>query len=909
MRRIKSLVPAILVLFAMGAALCPAVSFSEEAAAGQSQAFAALGQPIEEQNMTFVDGMEKGVSDAADPLYSEYFEMEGIQARKVYKENYIYFRLDKDFYQPTDRDFVILVEYWDFGPDPGWFHVEYNSADGTANKRVSIQKTGRVQKWCTARIFVNDAEFGGKMDENADIRLVSNAYNAFSRISVYNIAAAARGGEEIDIGVVNQEKADILHGLGLYRGASETEYAPMLEKEVTRYEMLSMLIDGVAETKAANRQKSCGFQDVREEQAAVVGYAEDQNWIVGNEKNEFRPDDTATPRELMTVYLRMLGYEDENLYETAYEKANEIGLIYNENIILSGDIALTRDHFVAMAYNALNLKNIKTNVSVINRMVANNNIEAESLKGSEFEGAMYAKPVKIEKRIIFDDVAQREYYYMNLNGARAIRPYVTQQHWKSDGSKFLISNDIHKAMYEYDVETEELKKLDETTGSSGSAEAVVTPDDKIFYRRSASEYYLMDWNTGAAKKVLDVPQGVTTSVMSITNDLKYASGYWLENLAPEDSLNGVNRYRIAPQINLETGEINKSVHHEFDELPEFPHLGHAQINPVDPDLIMFCHEGTTQYIHDRIWLGRVSTGETWNLFHQAKLSDTLTGETTGHEIWAPDGQSVFFVKYYFPNQNIGQQGIVRVDLNGEREYINGDYRYWHCYPSADNNWVAADTQLGSASEIVLMNTNTYETHVLAKFATPSGPQHPYQPHPIISNDGSYVSWQMIDETGMLGVGWADIREFTQNPKENQRVALSDGVEMITNPDAVSKTAKQEDKGETYYQAEPGCGVYCDLEEKYDADKGRDVTLRITYMDNGRQPLDIHYTSSVKSEAELAKREDANVSILRTGTGAWKTAEVTLKDMNLANAGKFKSDLYITGNLYSNVKIKNVEVVN
>lgn len=61
----------------------------------------------------------------------------------------------------------------------------------------------------------------------------------------------------------------------------------MLEKEVTRYEMLSMLIDGVAETKAANRQKSCGFQDVRDEQAAVVGYAEDQNWIVGNEKMNF----------------------------------------------------------------------------------------------------------------------------------------------------------------------------------------------------------------------------------------------------------------------------------------------------------------------------------------------------------------------------------------------------------------------------------------------------------------------------------------------------------------------------------------------------------------------------------------------------------------------------------------------
>ncbi len=46
------------------------------------------------------------------------------------------------------------------------------------------------------------------------------------------------------------------------------------------------------------------------------------------------------------------------------------------------------------------------------------------------------------------------------------------------------------------------------------------------------------------------------------------------------------------------------------------------------------------------------------------------------------------------------RGVVRVNLDGEREYANNAYRYWHCYPSADNNWVAADTQNGSFSEIV-----------------------------------------------------------------------------------------------------------------------------------------------------------------------------------------------------------------
>lgn len=911
MQKRRLLIPGIfLIIISVITALVPTVSFTEDTVL-KSEAYTILGENIEEQYMEFIDGMEQGITEATDPLYSEAFEMEGVHARKVYKENYVYFRLDKDFYEPEDRNFIILVEYWDFGPDPGWFHVEYNSADGTPNKRVSIQKTGRVQKWCTARIFVTDAQFGGKMEHDTDIRLVSNAYNAFSKITVYNIDAAKRNGETIDVGVVNEESAQILNNIGLYSGTSETEYVPDLKEELTRYEMMSLILEGIGERKKAVLDKTeCTFSDVSKEQSDIIGYAEKKGLIFGGGDEKFRPNDKATPREMLTVYLRLLGYDESDLYENAYDKAYEIGLIVNGNLILSADSVLKRDDFVAAAYNVLNLKNIKTNETVINKMVVDNLIEGDILIGTEFEGAIYSKPVKIEKKTVYDETAQREYYYMNINGARAIRPYVTQQHWKSDGSKFIISNDVHKALYEYDVEKEELKKLDDTTNATGSAEAVVTPYDKIFYRKTQDEYWLMDWNTGETKKVAEVPSGVQTSVMQITDDAKYATGYWLQNLEPEDNLNGVNRYRIVPRLNLETGEWDTtSLHHEFDDQPEFPHLGHAQINPVNPDLMMFCHEGTTSYIHDRIWIGDMTTGESKVLFHQAKLNDELTGETTGHEIWAPDGQSVFFVKYYFPNQNIGQQGVVRVKLDGEREYINGDYRYWHCYPSADNNWVAADTQLGSSSEIVLINTNTYESHVLAKFPTQNNPQHPYQPHPIISHDGRYVSWQMIDENGVLGVGWADISEFTKESKEQETIEISDGITMRTHPDSVSAVKKIEDKdGTLYYQAEPEYGIYCDIDEKAPADEAQEVTLRITYMDNGRQPIKIYYTSYVQTSADLANRENKYIELPRTNTDQWRTEEITLKDMNLSNAGKFKTDFYVSGSIYSNVKVKNIEVV-
>lgn len=902
LKKYKSM--ALAAVMALTSLITPVRAADEEL---KSVATVELSDPVVGKNMGFVDGWERNASNKSDPLYSEAFEMEGVKARKVYNTNYVYFTLDKGFYEDGDRNFIITVEYWDFGPDPGWFHIEYNSEDGTAGKRVSIQKTGKVQKWCTAQIFVTDADFGGRLPENADIRLVSNAYNAFSKITVINVDAAKRFGEPVNVGTVADEKAATLNKMGLYHGTGAEQFEPALTEKLTRAQAVSLLIDAIGRGgDAAKENIPCTFPDAPAEFSAALGYAQQHGIISGDADGKFYPDRMATVRELLCMIMHVLGYNGQDIWQTGYEKAYEIGMLENKDLILSADAELTRDNFVSCAYNMLKQKYASAAESVIERMVVNSMVDTESLKGTEFEGERYSKPTKIAKRTIYDKTAKREYYYMNIDGARAIRPYVTQQHWSSDGKKFLISNNIHQTLYEYNVETEELKKLDDTTNAQGSAEAVVTPDDKILYRKGANEVWLMDWKTGHTKKVADIPEGVQTSVFSVTHDGKYATCYWTQKKDPEDVFAGVNRIRIIPRLNIETGEWDVSLHHEFDSQPEFPSVGHPQICPTDPDLMMFCHEGTTQYIHDRIWLGDMNTKKTWQLFIQARETDAHTAETTGHEVWSYDGKEVYFVKYYIPSVNIGQQGIVRVDTDGKREYINGDYRYWHCYPSKDGNWVAADTQLGTASEIVLMNTNTYETHLLARFSTANNPQHPYQPHPVISYDGKYVSWQMVDEDGMLGVGWADISEFTREGKQQEHIAIPGG-EILTHKDAASAITKTVKDGVECYEAKSGNGIFVNAEKSQDADKPGSLTISLTYLDNGRQPLCIGYTSSVKTPADLANIEDKKIEIQRTATGKWITKQVTLEDMNLSDACRFKTDFYITGSIYSSVFVKDIEI--
>ena len=94
-------------------------------------------------------------------------------------------------------------------------------------------KTGLVQKWCTEKIYINDANFIGALDYNCDARLVTNAYNAFAKVEITNISAAKRGGRDVQVGTVNSVKAETLHKLGLYEGTSETEYVPSLDQKMT----------------------------------------------------------------------------------------------------------------------------------------------------------------------------------------------------------------------------------------------------------------------------------------------------------------------------------------------------------------------------------------------------------------------------------------------------------------------------------------------------------------------------------------------------------------------------------------------------------------------------------------------------------------------------------------------------
>jgi oligogalacturonide lyase len=82
-------------------------------------------------------------------------------------------------------------------------------------------------------------------------------------------------------------------------------------------------------------------------------------------------------------------------------------------------------------------------------------------------------------------------------------------------------------------------------------------------------------------------------------------------------------------INLDTGE-QKILLHSTDW------VNHLLFSPVDPTLLMYCHEGPWQKV-DRIWT--IHTDGTHNMLIHKR---TMAMEIAGHEFWGLDGKTIWY---------------------------------------------------------------------------------------------------------------------------------------------------------------------------------------------------------------------------------------------------------------------------
>lgn len=524
---------------------------------------------------------------------------------------------------------------------------------------------------------------------------------------------------------------------------------------------------------------------------------------------------------------------------------------------------------------------------------------------------------KISSSKLSNKTSGRTAYYMNFNGKPAIKPYVIAQSWNYRGTKFifasydtmqvteLVDKEVVKEvidpetgepvtdpkshkLYEYDTASGLVTCLD--TNLNASLVAIVTYDNQIYYTKNDGYTWKIDWFTYKKQPT----KARTYGTMNVTNDGEWVSGY-----------GGASNQVV--RSNTQTGaDLAFSIQNAkniWASNTKTQGKGHPMVNPEYPHLEFFCHEGTTQYIPDRLWLANYNTNLAYNMFVQTPHAETVndevfqTSETSGHEAWGANGENMYWVKYYNSSKNVGQSGIMRTEKYGSnREYINGysaekdGYHHWHCFPSMDDNFVVSDTNV-SPNQIVVTNVNTYEATVVSSFSNEDR-YHPNQPHPNISGNNYAVNWQGRI-SGQTCIAWTVVRDVTKNVKPTNRYSFGEGTEITTCEDAVSATTDYTKDGVAYKKAAKGKGVYVDIMNKVCASTNATVTLEISYLDEGTNPLVVTYTTGVEDVYDISTRENATYEIEKTGTGTQKTTTITLENINANTIGKFRSDINIS----------------
>jgi oligogalacturonide lyase len=165
-------------------------------------------------------------------------------------------------------------------------------------------------------------------------------------------------------------------------------------------------------------------------------------------------------------------------------------------------------------------------------------------------------------------------------------------------------------------------------------------------------------------------------------------GKQMEDLTPDQQYSVKKEDGLAPRAlnpglqsfvftNLATGETRETGFQYGD-------LNHLQFNPVDPHLLLYCHEGTWHEL-DRTWTIRTD-GTGMRLIHKR----TMDMEINGHEWWSWDGRTVWFDLQTPRSQVFWIAGVNMQTGREVRYHVERDWWSIHFNSSRDDTIFAGD---------------------------------------------------------------------------------------------------------------------------------------------------------------------------------------------------------------------------
>lgn len=232
--------------------------------------------------------------------------------------------------------------------------------------------------------------------------------------------------------VYEEELAEDLKQLGLFKGVSETDFA--LGRAPTRVEALVMLIRVLGkESDALSKGGKHPFLDVPDWAKNYVGYAYENNLTNGVSATKFGSTSEASASMYLTFVLRALGYSDKNgdfTWDNPFALARETGIMKgNPDVMkfLRGDVVL-------VSYAALEAEVKGTGKTLAEKLISSGALSAAKYDTfynvSAFENA--DKDVSLTSEEIYKKCSPAVFYIelFNANGTKT-----------GSGSGFFIESD------------------------------------------------------------------------------------------------------------------------------------------------------------------------------------------------------------------------------------------------------------------------------------------------------------------------------------------------------------------------------------------------------------------------------------------------------------------------------------
>jgi oligogalacturonide lyase len=325
--------------------------------------------------------------------------------------------------------------------------------------------------------------------------------------------------------------------------------------------------------------------------------------------------------------------------------------------------------------------------------------------------------------------------------------YFTYNTFSPDSRYTLVNaqfKDKWRHLYCFDFDTMTTRPL-ETERPTQSQ--VVSKTGKVYYLADNAAW-VVPLQGGKVRKLADIPArwcpGVGLTV-NADETLLLGGSSDIDKSAPVPA----TAPHVLYTINIQSGEV-KVVHRDTIN------FGHVQFSPTDPDLCMFCWEGTWDKV-DRIWFinpSKSTTDANGKVKANARVAfhRTEPGEMVGHEFWQPDGKAIWFQHGVRGRPDPRGQGLTRMDVATgalTRFYIprgfTGIHQSWSpdgTFMISDGGGAKGDTKPGPGKYLSKLTLPADGSDLLRgeHLVTMGTNDYAMEPNPHVSPDNRWVTF-------------------------------------------------------------------------------------------------------------------------------------------------------------------------